>query len=65
MSERAKRAFYGGDGNPPILGVIASLRTLIGSDEWPQEIVQACDVNYFERVCGASVVLMKMPPWVC
>jgi hypothetical protein len=63
MSERQNSAFYGEDGRPAILGVIASLRTLIGYDDWPNEIVDAC--AYILQVCKGPVNLMKMPPWVC
>jgi hypothetical protein len=62
MSEAQKRNFYGDDGRPSILAVIAMLRTLTGSEACAKELIDAADE--VERTC-AGAALTPMPEWVC
>ena len=62
MSERQKSAFYGDDSGPTVLDVVATLRTLTGSEVCARELEAAA--NEVEAACPHAPIT-PMPAWVC
>jgi hypothetical protein len=61
MSETQKRAFYGDDGRPTVLDVLATLGALTGSQACAVELERAA--NEVEAACPGAA-LTPMPAWI-